>query len=85
MEIFELEIRNLRSQILAAENDVILLKNSSFRELQVLIELISRYNFQLSIFILQESSKRCLIFSTPLQFLRNEQICRAKSYCSITF
>ena len=37
---------------------------------------IFRCNFQFSIFISQESSKRCLIFPTSLQFLRNEQICR---------
>ena len=39
------------------------LKNSTFHELQVLIELIFWYNFKFSIFILQESWKKCLIFS----------------------
>ena len=62
MKIFELEINNLRIQILAP-NWRVSLENSTFCELQVLIELVLRYNFQLSIFILQESSKRCLIFS----------------------
>ena len=38
MKIFELEINNLRIQILAAKNDVISIKNSSFGEFQVLIE-----------------------------------------------
>ena len=42
---------------------MILLKNSAFRELQILIELIFRVFFQFSILILKESSKRCLIFS----------------------
>ena len=63
MKIFELEINNLRIQILAAKNDIISIKNSSFCESQVLTEIIFRYNFQFSIFILQESSKQCLIFS----------------------
>ena len=42
---------------------MILLKNSAFRELQILIELIFRVFFQFSILILKESSKRYLIFS----------------------
>ena len=45
------------------KNDVILLKNSAFHELQVLIELIFQFIFQFSILILKESSKWCLIFS----------------------
>ena len=48
---------------ISGKNDVISLKNSTLRELQVLIKSIFRYNFQFIIFILQESSKRCLIFS----------------------
>ena len=63
MKIFGLEINNLLVQNFGGKNDVISFKNSAFRELQVLIKLIFRYNFQFSIFILQESSKRCLIFS----------------------
>ena len=49
--------------MICCKDDAILLKNSAFRELQVLIELIFRFTFQFSIFILKESSKRCLIFS----------------------
>ena len=45
------------------KNNIISLKNSTFCELQVLIELTFPNNFQFSIFILQESSKLCLIFS----------------------
>ena len=81
MKIFELEINNLRIQILAAKIYVISLKSSTFHELQVLIELIFLYNFQFSTFMLRKSSKRCPIFPTSLQFLRNELICCAKSYC----
>ena len=48
----------------SGKNDAILLKNSAFRELQGLIELIFQFTFQFSIlFILKESSKLCLIFS----------------------
>ena len=47
----------------SSKNDVISLKNSTFRELQVLIDLIFRHNFQFSTFILQGSSKWHLIFS----------------------
>ena len=47
----------------SCKNDAILLKNYAFPELQVLIEVILRFIFQFSIFILRESSKRCLIFS----------------------
>ena len=54
---------NLWYSNFGGKNDVISLKNSSLRELQVLVELIFRYNFQFSTFILQESSKQCLIFS----------------------
>ena len=63
MKYLGLEIYNLRIQILSSKNDVILLKNSAFRELQVLTELIFWFIFQFSIFILKESSKRYLIFS----------------------
>ena len=45
------------------KNDVVSLKDSTFRVLQVLIKLIFRHNFQFSTFILQESLKWCLIFS----------------------
>ena len=45
IKLFELEINNLRVQILGGKNDVISLKNSTFHELQVLIQLIFRYNF----------------------------------------
>ena len=62
MKYLRLEIYDLRIQILAAKIDVILLKQPAFCELQVLIELIFRFIFQFSIFILRESSKRCLIF-----------------------
>ena len=47
-----------------------------------------QYNFQFNIFILQKSSKRCLIFPfsvTSLQFLRNEPICRANYILNQTF
>ena len=47
---------------MSAGNDVILLQNSAFRELQVLIELIFCYIFQFKLFILKESLKWCLIF-----------------------
>ena len=57
IKIFELKINNLRVQY------VISLKHFTFGELQVLIQLIFRCNFQFIIFILQESSKRCLTFS----------------------
>ena len=69
MKIFELEINKLHSQILTAKMTQFCLKILPFVSL---IELIFRNNFQLSIFKLQESSKRCLIFSTSLRFLRNE-------------
>ena len=71
MKIFELEINNLPIQILAAKNDVISIENSSFCESQVLTELLFRYNFQFSIFILQESSNGVSFFPTSLRFLRN--------------
>ena len=45
------------------KNDVILLKNSVFCELQVPIELVLWFVFPFSIFILRESSKQYLIFS----------------------
>ena len=61
IKTFELEIICLLK--FSRKNDVISLKNTSFLELQVLTELIFLYNFQFSIFILQESSKWCLIFS----------------------
>ena len=57
--------------MICCKDDAILLKNSAFRELQVLIELIFRFTFQFSIFILKESSKRCLIFSYVSAVLRN--------------
>ena len=66
------------------KKDIISLKNSSLRELQVLTELIFRYNFQLSIFILQESSKRCFIFSYFSMVFEKWANLRAKSYCWIT-
>ena len=59
INIFELKINNLCSNF-SCKNDIISLKNSTFRELQVLIKLIFRYNFPFS--ILLESSKQCLIF-----------------------
>ena len=43
--------------------EIILLKNSAFHELQVLVELIFRFFFQFSIFILKEYSRQCLILS----------------------
>ena len=46
----------------SGKNDVISIENSTFHELQVFIELIFRYNFQFSVFILEASSKWCLIF-----------------------
>ena len=52
----------------SGKNDLILLKSSAFRELQVLIELIFRFIFEFSIFILKESLKRCLIFSYSAVF-----------------
>ena len=58
MKYLGLEIYILRIQILAAKNDVILLKNSAFCKV-----LILRFIFQFSTFILRESSKWCLIFS----------------------
>ena len=58
------------------KNEVILLKNSAFRELQVLLELFFRFIFKSCLFILKESS---------LRFLRNQQFSRAKSYRSIIF
>ena len=69
----ELEIYNLRVQ----------LKNSAFRELQVLIEL----NFQ---FIHYIHIKRIFktvsnFFPTSLRFLRNQQLSLAKSYPLIKF
>ena len=85
MKIFELKINNLHIRIFATKNGIISIKNSTFSELQVLIELIFSYNFNFRIFILQESSKRCLIFPTSLGFLRNDQTCRVNSYCSITY
>ena len=47
----------------SSKNDVALLKNSAFRELQIFIELIFRFIFQFIIFILRESSKRFLLLS----------------------
>ena len=58
MKYLGLEIYNLRIQILAAK-----MTNSAFHELQVLTELIFRFIFQFSIFILRASSRPCLIFS----------------------
>ena len=63
MKIFEVEINNLRIQILVAKNDVVSLQSSTLYEPQVLKELIFRYNFQFSIFLLQKYSEQCLIFS----------------------
>ena len=85
MKIFELKINNLHIPIFATKNGIISIENSTFSELQVLIELIFWYNFHFRIFILQESSKRCLISPTSLGFLRNDQTCRVSSYCSITY
>ena len=45
------------------QNDLILLRNCALREFQVLRELFFRFIFQCSIFLVKESSKRCLIFS----------------------
>ena len=45
MEYLELEICSLGIKILAAKISVILLKNSTFRELQALIELFFRFIF----------------------------------------
>ena len=45
------------------KNNVILIKNSAFRELQVLTESTFRFIFQFNVLILKESSQRCLIFS----------------------
>ena len=63
----------------SSKNDVISLKISAFRKLQVHIELIFRFIFQFSIFMFKESSKRCLIFSylfaafeKPLNISRQE-------------
>ena len=47
----------------SGKNDSILLKNSAYWKLQVLIELIFQYIFQFSIFILKQSSKWCPSFS----------------------
>ena len=47
----------------SSKNDVILLKNSAFCELQVPIELIFPFIFQFNLFILRESSKWSLVFS----------------------
>ena len=55
MKIFELEINNWYIQTLAAEMTVSV-TDSTFHELQVLIELVFRYNSLLTTFILQESS-----------------------------
>ena len=63
MKNLGLEIYNLRTQILAPKMTQILPKKSAFCKLQVLIELIFRFTFQFSIFILKQSSKMCLIFS----------------------
>ena len=63
MKIFEVEISNLRIQILVAKNDVVALQSSTLYELQVLKELIFRCTFQFSIFLLQKYSTQCLIFS----------------------
>ena len=46
----------------SCKNYIILLKNSAFRELHVLIELIFWFIFQFSIFLLKESSKRSHFF-----------------------
>ena len=62
MKYLGLEIQFAHSNF-SGKNDIILLRNPAFRELQVLIELISRFIFQFSIFIWRESSKQCLIFS----------------------
>ena len=69
----------------SSKNDVALLKNSAFRELQIFIELIFRFIFQFIIFILRESSKRFLLLSYFLRFLGNQQLSLARIYCSITF
>ena len=62
MKYLGLEIYNLRIQILTAKLTQFYLKTLSFAS-QVPIELIFRFTFQFGIFILKESSKRCLIFS----------------------
>ena len=50
----------------SGKNDVTVLKNSAFRELQVLMELIFRYIFQFSIFILKESSDQYFAYFSPV-------------------
>ena len=54
---------NLRIQILSAKKQRNLIKSFSFREFQVLMELIFQHFFQFNIFALKESSKQYLIFS----------------------
>ena len=83
IKTFELEIICLLKY--SRKNDVILLKNTSFLELQGLTELI---------FFLQNFNSVCSyyknllngvsFFPTSLRLLRNEQLCRDKNYCSIT-
>ena len=63
----------------SGKNDVISLKNSAFRELQVLIKFIFRYNFQFSVFILKGSSKRCLIFFLLLKSVAPRVIVQSHS------
>ena len=71
MKIFELEINNLRIQILAYSNS---LKNSTFRELQVLIALIFWYNFQFSTLYHNNAQDVVSFFPSFVRFLINEQI-----------
>ena len=64
MKYLELEIYHLRIQILAAEMTQFYLKILTFGP--VLTELVFRFIFQFNIFILKQSSKRCLISSKLL-------------------
>ena len=73
MKYLGLEIYDLRIRILAAKMTLFYVKILPFASSDIINCLGF---FQFSIFILKESSKRCL---------RNQQLSHAKSYRSITF